>query len=93
MVDGCYVLFVFEKARSCILRQLLTFILWIYIPLQVVLFSSFRADEKKQKARHRVKNSPTFLCSGISLKYPSVEKLLSFKLFLLIFGAPELNFV
>ena len=63
----------------------------ICIPLQVVLLSSFRADEKKQKTRHRIKNSPTFLCSGISLKYPSVEKLLSFKLFLLIFGAPELT--
>ena len=72
-----------------ILRQLLTFRLLSYILLQVFLFSSFRADEK-QKARHRVKNSPTFLCSGISLKYPSVEKLLSFKLFLLILGAPEL---
>ena len=46
---------------------------------------------KYQRTRHRVKNSPTFLCSGISLKYPSVEKLLSFKLFLLIFGAPELT--
>ncbi|MBO5921604.1 MAG: hypothetical protein J6Q48_04375, partial [Bacteroidaceae bacterium] len=72
--------------KPCVLPQFLTLQLWIYIPLQVVLFSSFRADEKKQKARHRVKNSPTFLCSGISLKYPSVEKLLSFKLFLLIFG-------
>ena len=48
-------------------------------------------DRKYQRTRHRIKNSPTFLCSGISLKYPSVEKLLSFKLFLLIFGAPELT--
>ena len=58
----------------------------IYFPLFLFLLQRY----KKQKARHRVKNSPTFLCSGISLKYPSVEKLLSFKLFLLIFGAPEL---
>ena len=55
MVDWCYVLFVFEKARSCILPQFLTFILLPFIQLQVVLISSFRADEKKQKARHRVK--------------------------------------
>ncbi len=41
--------------KPCVLPQFLTLQLWIYIPLQVVLFSSFRRHEKKQKARHRVK--------------------------------------
>ena len=60
MVDGCYVLFVFEKARSCILRQLLTFILLPFIQLQVVLFSSFRADEKEAKGSAQSKEQSNF---------------------------------
>ena len=40
-----------RRVRSCICKQFLTFRLLSYILLQVVLFSSFRADEK-QKARH-----------------------------------------
>ena len=55
-VKNCGTILGLADPALCILRQLLTFELWIYIPFQVVLFLSFRADEKKQKARHRVKN-------------------------------------
>ena len=45
---------------SYIPPQLLTFKLRINIPLQVVLFSSFRVDEKKQKTRHTGKEQSNF---------------------------------
>ena len=55
-----------RRVRSCICEQFLTFMLWIYILLQVVLFLSFRADEKKQKARHRVSKFAPSSCSWVA---------------------------
>ena len=53
--------------NPCVLSQFLTFVLWTFIPLQVVLFSSFRADEKKQKARHRVSKFAPSSCSYLCI--------------------------
>ena len=53
--------------KPCVLSQFLTLLLWICIPFQVVLFSSFRADEKKQKARHRVSKFAPSSCSYLCI--------------------------
>ena len=85
----------------CILRLLLTLILLSLSLFVVFLSSPFCADRtngrrlkglkpKEQRAWHTGIPVSLFFVQELLLQYPSVEKSLPLKLFLLIFGAPEL---
>ena len=59
MVDGCYVLFVFEKARSYIVLQFLTLFLLSYILFVVFLYVLFGRKKNEKRPAHGLSKSFT----------------------------------
>ena len=79
-----------ETQIPLIPRQFLTFKLLSVILFVVFLLCTFCTDRKYQRARHTGIPVSLFFVQELLLQYPSVEKSLPLKLFLLIFRAPEL---
>ena len=75
-----------------VLRQSLTFRLLLFIVFVVFLFSSFCADRKKQRTRHKQKES---LCSFVRAAYSehSIEHRLSLQSYLFRAGCCATRFV
>ena len=76
MVDGCYVLFVFEKARSCILRQSLILQPLSYIYFVVFLYVLFGRKKNEKRPAHGFRKSLPFFARATLCEH-SVERRLS----------------
>ena len=89
MVDGCYVLFVFEKARSYIVLQFLTLFLLSYILFVVFLYVLFGRKKNEKRPAHGFRKSLPFFARATSCEH-SVERRLSLVSAVPISGTKEL---